>query len=220
MLRLTELRALTALPAGEIESSHLTTLAFYESHGEQYHRSTAHLDMQALYGPFLRELPPGASILDAGCGSGRDTRAFAERGYRVTALDASPTIVQLAAAFTGQPCTVLSFQEMAFRDACDGIWACASLLHVPKREMPDVMNRFLQALRPGGVLYISLQEGEGEGIAEDGRFFNYYTADAFREVTAGIPALRELACWMTEEIRSCHRRYRWLNLLLKKTMST
>jgi SAM-dependent methyltransferase len=193
------------------------TLAFYNSHSEQYHASTAHVDVGSLYDPFLRELPRGASILDAGCGSGRDTKAFAERGYRVTAIDGSARLAELATAFTGQPCTTLAFHDVAFIDAFDGIWACASLVHVAAREAPDVMGRFTRALKRGGVLYISLKEGDGERTADDGRFFCYYTADAFRRVTASIPALRELAVWTTEDVRSSQDRGRWLNFLLKKT---
>jgi 2-polyprenyl-3-methyl-5-hydroxy-6-metoxy-1,4-benzoquinol methylase len=204
------------LQTRETESRRLTTLAFYESQSERYARSTAHVDMEALYGPFLRELPRGGSILDAGCGSGRDTKAFAERGYRVTAIDASPTLVRRAAAFTEQQCKVLVFQDLAFRDEYDGIWACASLLHVPKRDVPDVLNRFTQALKPGGVLYISLKEGQGERTEEDGRFFNYYTADAFREVITGVATLRELPFCPTEEIRGCLNRGPWLNILLRR----
>jgi SAM-dependent methyltransferase len=194
-----------------------TTLAFYDSHSQQYHESTAHLDMGPLYDPFLRELRRGASILDAGCGSGRDTKAFAERGYRVTAIDGSARLVELATAFTGQPCTTLAFHDVAFLEAFDGIWACASLVHVPAREAPDVILRFTHALKPGGVLYISLKEGDGERIANDGRFFCYYGADAFRNVTTAVPALRELAVWTTDDVRSPSDDGRWLNFLLKKT---
>jgi SAM-dependent methyltransferase len=193
-----------------------TTLAFYDSHSEQYFASTAHVDMGPLYGKFLGELPRGASILDAGCGSGRDTKAFAARGYRVTAIDGSARLVELAAAFTGQSCTTLAFHDVAFRDAFDGIWACASLVHVPERDAPDVIGRFTDALKPGGVLYISLKEGDGERTADDGRFFCDYSAEAFRKVTASVPALRELVVWTTEDVRSSPASGRWLNFLLKK----
>ena len=194
----------------------LPTLAFYEKHSQEYYKSTVDVDMHELYGPFLSELPSAGRILDAGCGSGRDTKAFLERGYRVLAIDASPKMVQLATALTGQSCAVLRFQEMEFQEEFDGIWACASLLHVPKSQMHDVMHRFIQALKPGGIFYLSLKEGEGEHVAEDGRFFNYYTVDSFRQLLANFPALRELAFWKTEEIRSRQYRSLWLNFLLKK----
>ncbi|HEV8718627.1 MAG TPA: class I SAM-dependent methyltransferase [Candidatus Binatia bacterium] len=194
----------------------LQTLAFYENHSQDYYQSTVGLGMRELYGPFLSELPPAGRILDAGCGSGRDAKAFLERGYRVVAVDASPKMAQLATALIGQSCKVLCFQEMEFHEEFDGIWACASLLHVPKSQMHDVMRRFIKALKPGGIFYLSLKEGEGEHVAEDGRFFNYYTVESFRRLLANFPVLRELAFWKTEEIRSHEHRSLWLNFLLKK----
>ena len=82
--------------------------------------------------------------------------------------------------------------------------------------MPDVMSRFIEALKPTGILYLSLKEGEGEGIADDGRFFSNYSTSSFRELLAMLPVLREIAFWNTEEIRSTSHRQPWLNFLLKK----
>jgi SAM-dependent methyltransferase len=192
------------------------TLAFYEKHAREYWESTVRRDLHQLYQPFLKQLLSGAHILDAGCGSGRDTKAFLERGYRVTAIDASPEMARLATAFTGQPCNILSFQQMEFREEFDGIWACASILHVPKCEMFDVMRRFIRALKVGGHLYISLKEGEGERLAEDGRFYNYYTEDSFREVLGNFPTLCEVSFWKTEETRPGKTVIPWLNYLLQK----
>ncbi len=195
----------------------LTTIAFYDTNARQYSDSTVSLDLRQLYEPFLKELAPGAHILDAGAGSGRDTKAFLEQGYCVTAIDASSQLAQLATGFTGQRCEVLSFQEIEFREEFDGIWACASLLHVPKREMNDVLCRFIKALKPGGVFYMSIKEGEGERLAEDGRFFSSYTTNSFRELLANFSALREIAFWKTQESRSVAHPEPWLSFLLAKT---
>jgi SAM-dependent methyltransferase len=194
------------------------TLAFYEKHAKEYCDSTAKLDLHELYDPFLKDLSPGAHILDAGCGSGRDTKAFLERGFRVTAIDVSSELAKLATALTGQRCETLSFQQMQFCNEFDGIWACASILHIPKCEISGVMDRFIRALKVGGKFYISLKENEGERIAEDGRFFNYYTANSFRELLQNFPALHEVAFWKTEETRSRHHTESWLNFLLVKVL--
>jgi SAM-dependent methyltransferase len=199
-----------------LSRSCLSTIEFYDTHAKEYCEYTVHLDLHGVYERFLRELSPGAHILDAGCGSGRDTKAFSNRDYCVTAIDASPEITRLARTFASQPCGVLRFQDMEFREEFDGIWACASLLHVPKDEMPDVMVRFIQALRPTGILYLSLKEGEGERIAGDGRFFSNYSTSSFRELLETFPVLREIAFWKTEEIRSTSHRQPWLNFLSKK----
>jgi SAM-dependent methyltransferase len=186
------------------ESSPSSTIAYYDTHARE------------LYEPFLRHLPPEAHILDAGCGSGRDTKAFLARGYRVTAIDASPILARLATAFTGQHCEVIPFQELTFRKEFDGVWACASLLHIPKGEMHDVIPRFIHALKPGGVIYLSLKEGYGERFAEGGRFFSLYTADSFRQLLAHFPTLHEIEFWKTDEIRSLQPSGLWLNFLMRK----
>jgi SAM-dependent methyltransferase len=175
----------------------LATKRYYESRAREYSDSTLDLDVRELYKPFIERLKTGAHILDAGCGSGRDTKFFLECGYHVTAIDASAEMVRLATEFTGQTCQVLSFQRMTFKEEFAGIWACASLLHVPKKEMRDVMIRFARSLRPSGVFYISLKEGDGESVSDDGRYFSFYTAESFREVIKQTPHVLELHFWKT-----------------------
>ena len=192
-------------------------LDYYDAQAHTYYQSTVGLDMSSIYPRFLNELSPGAHIADAGCGSGRDTKAFLQRGFVVTAFDASPRMSDLAGAYTGQKCHVLRFQEMQFRRKFDGIWACASLLHVPKTEIGGVLRRFVAALKPGGIVYASFVEEEGERIAADGRLYNSYTPESFRELLATITTIREITTWRTEERSSPAKRAPWLNFLLKKT---
>ncbi len=199
-----------------MKSSPLNTVEFYETNAREYFESTVGLNLEDLYECFLKELHAGSHILDAGCGSGRDTKAFLDRGFRVTSIDASAQLSRLATTFTGVPCKVLRFQEMTYQGMFDGIWACASLLHVPQGEIDDVMGRFIRALKVGGVLYVSLKEGEGERIAEDGRFFSYYTVDSFRKLLTRFSTLQEIAFWKTEERRSQNHCEPWLSFLLKK----
>lgn len=192
------------------------TIAFYNDHASEYSASTSSVEMQDIQERFQRWLSPHARILDAGCGSGRDTKAFLKAGYEVTAIDASAALARLASAYTGLPCQVLRFQDMTFSNCFDGIWACASLLHVPKIEMPDVLSRICRALKPGGILYLSLKQGEGERVAGDGRLFNYYTQESFRTVLAGIRTLAERESWLSPERRSTTQTDPWVSFLLQK----
>jgi len=165
-------------------------LRFYENHWARFAAKASTYQMEPLYAPFLENISAGGFILDAGCGSGRDSVAFLKRGYRVKAVDISPTLVSLTRQ-AGVEAEVKALQELDYGPVFDGIWACASLLHIPKRDIVGVLGRLAIALHPGGVLFATLKEGEGEELAEDGRFFVYYKLEEFRTLleTAGWDVL-------------------------------
>ena len=173
------------------------------------------MDMAALYGPFLDLLPSGAHILDAGCGSGRDTLYFREHGYNVTAFDASTELAALASQLTGQPVLTLRFQEIEFADAFDGIWACASLLHVSRADIHSVLDKLAGALRLGGVMFLSFKNRDGEW-EEGGRFFNGYDVRSFEALVREHPVLSVTSIWTSEDVRPERRSEKWLNGLLRR----
>jgi SAM-dependent methyltransferase len=191
------------------------TIAYYESHAEQFAKSTLDVGMQSLYEPFLALLPQSGHILDAGCGSGRDSLCFLRRGYRVTAFDASPAMARIATEITGQPTAVLRFQDMSYEDEFDGIWACASLLHVPGRDMDDVFSRFTHALRGEGVWYVSFKRGTREEVRH-GRLFTDFTADRLRQTVQRHPRLNLIQVWETDDARPEREGQKWLNCLVRK----
>lgn len=167
----------TLISSKEVRSRNIQ---FYDEHAQQYCRDTADLDMSKGRAKFLAYLPRHARILDAGAGSGRDSVAFLKAGHHVQAIDASPELVREARS-RGVPSQVKSFQQVDDVEAFNGIWACASLLHVPRVELVSVLRRLRRALRPDGVMYITLKYGTGEAIASDGRFFCYHTPEEFAE---------------------------------------
>lgn len=169
------------------------TRDYYDEHSQAFRERTRGCDLTARYDAFLSRLAPAAHILDAGCGPGRDAAAFLGRGFRVTAIDASAAMVALATEATGQPARLLSFQELQFRDEFDGIWANASLVHVPLEEIDDVLDRLARALRRGGVLHISVKVGDGERVAPDGRFFCDYTEATLGALFARHPSMQLLS---------------------------
>ncbi len=143
---------------------------YYRQNAQRFFTDTASVDMSALYPPFIDCLPPGARILDAGCGSGRDVKAFSEMGFIVEAFDASAELVELARQLSGKPVAQMRFQDVDVVERYDGIWCCASLLHVSEAELPGVMIKLAMALKPGGVGYLSFKHGRGER-EKDGRRF-------------------------------------------------
>jgi len=165
---------------------------YYDANAEAFRQRTFGNDLTALYDPFTSLLPAGGHILDAGCGPGRDALAFLRRGFRVTAIDASPAMVELASQATGQPALLLRFEEIEFEASFDGIWACASLVHVPRAAIDGVLARLSRALVSGGVLYASLKCGDGERVAPDGRFFSDHDEASLRALLARHPELEIL----------------------------
>lgn len=187
---------------------------YYQLHAQRFFSETVDVDMSELYRPFVAHLKPGARILDAGCGSGRDAKAFSEMGYEVEAFDASAELVELARQHTGLPVKQMRFEEVTEVERYDGIWCCASLLHVPLAELPGVMAQLAKALKPGGVWYLSFKYGSGER-EKDGRRFTDMDEAGFAEVLSELSGIEVMECWPTHDQRP-ERDDSWINLVLSK----
>ena len=133
----------------------------------------------------------------------------------MTALDASEAMVELASRHIGRPVLHMSFDQVQFREHFDGIWACASLLHVPAHSMVEVLRQLGLALKPGGVMYASFKYGEGEAV-RDGRLFNDYDEGGLRDLLRSRPELKILKLWRTTDLRPNCNDVTWLNVLLRK----
>jgi SAM-dependent methyltransferase len=112
---------------------------------------------------FLRRLAPGARILELGCGAGRDSEAMLAQGFDVDPTDGTEAMVRQAEVRLGRSVGVMRFDELKAEAAYDGVWANASLLHVPRLALPDVLSRVFKALKPGGVHVATYKTGHGEG---------------------------------------------------------
>jgi SAM-dependent methyltransferase len=191
------------------------TLDYYDTHADEFIARTADVDMSHVYEPFLALVPQGGHILDAGCGSGRDSAEFVRRGYHVTAFDGSAQLARRAAQRTGFPVLHLTFDQVAWRQAFDGVWACGSLLHLPLPEVQDALLALANALRPGGVLFCSLKAGTCEGERE-GRWFTDTSPQALRSMLSGVPGLEVVRIWQTDDARPDRVGTRWVNALARR----
>ena len=200
-------------PPSDYRSS---TTAYYDAHASEFCQSTAFADMSELYATFLRQIPAGGRILDAGCGSGRDSLAFLRRGYSVVSMDASIEMVKATTSLTGQAALLLTFDAIQFDAEFDGIWACASLLHVSRRDLDAVLVRLTRALKPQGVLYLSFKYGDAERF-EQGRFFNDLNETLLKSLLADHPRLEIVKLWITDDVRNERRgSQQWLNALVRR----
>lgn len=192
------------------------SLGYYERNAKSYFKATRDADLSALYERFLRRLPKGARILDAGSGSGRDTLAFVRRGYAVSAFDSSAALCELSTRLTGVRTRLLRFQELEVEGEYDGIWACASLLHVSEAELPNAIGRLIRALKPDGVLYMSFKHGADERVTEDGRSFTDMTESGLRRVLRRVPGVKLEELWITAGEGQFQGQGEWLNALVTK----
>ena len=192
------------------------TIDYYNLNAENFIESTQNVDMHQAQDRFLQLLDENASILDFGCGSGRDTRYFLDKGYRVTATDGSSELCRLASDFTGIEVKEMLFEELDEIDTYDGIWACSSILHLPKLELLPVISKMYRALKDSGVIYTSFKYGEFEGV-RNGRYFTDFNEDSFKEFIAGIPELTIEEYWITGDARPERGNEKWLNLILRKS---
>ena len=193
----------------------MKTLNYYDLNAEEFVTQTQLLPFAGVQNRFLMRLPQGGHILDFGCGSGRDTRAFLRQGFQVTAVDGSAKMCRLASEFTGILVKQMRFQELDDKNVYDGIWACASILHLPKNELPGVMVRMREALKDHGLIYTSFKYGDFEGWIGD-RYFTYFTWKSFRDLIAGIGGLEIEEIWLTPDSRPERADQQWLNCTISK----
>ena len=192
------------------------TLKYYEKNAKSFADSTADIEFSEMQDSFLSNLKEGASILDFGCGSGRDTRYFLKKGYKVIALDGSAELCRIAEEKTGIPVIQMDFSEFAEKDKYDGIWACSSILHLPKQELKKVLVHMEQALHIGGIIYTSFKYGDFEGM-RNGRFFTDFTEASFRAFISDVDQLMIEKLWITNDVRPGRCDEKWLNMILKTT---
>ena len=191
------------------------TINYYNQNAENFIANTQNADMHPTQERFLRLLDANTSILDFGCGSGRDTKYFLEKGYQVTATDGSAELCRLASEFTGIKVKEMLFDELDAMNQYDGIWACSSILHLPKKELLPVIWKMCEALKDNGIIYTSFKYGDFEG-ERNGRYFTDFTEKTFREYIEKVPELTIEEAWITSDVRPGRGEEKWLNLILRK----
>lgn len=185
---------------------------YYDIHAEEYAEKTLKADMSAVQQDFLSLLPIGGFILDCGCGAGRDTRDFLKAGYNVLPIDGSAEMCRLTTELTRVDARKMLFEEIEFIDLFDGIWASASLLHVPKEKLGDVLHRLNGALKKNGVLFMSFKYGNFEGIRDD----RYYTDINDDDVESLVGEGWKMIKYYISGDKIGRDEVKWINIFMKK----
>lgn len=191
------------------------TLEFYNQNAAEFAAGTLTADMSPARSRFIACLSDGSYILDFGCGAGRDTKAFLDAGFQVDATDGSAELCASASAYTGIPVKQMLFSELDACEQYDGIWACASILHLPKAELADVIKKIEKALKTGGVLYTSFKYGTYEGM-RNGRYFTDFTEDTLKSFWEETTSMQCFDMWVSQDVRSDGKERQWISILARK----
>jgi SAM-dependent methyltransferase len=188
---------------------------YYNSNSESFIKDTRNIDMKKNYEVFLANIPDQGLILDAGCGSGRDSLIFQKLGYRVDAFDGSSSMVSEAKKLTGLNIELSTFEDFEFNRFYNGIWACASLLHVRRVNLVSILTRLSEGLISGGVLYSSFKYGNNERLNGE-RYFNDINEHVLKAYVDTVPDISVMQTWVTGNRRTNDNDEKWLNSLLLK----
>ena len=191
------------------------TLNYYNQCAEAYNETTLNIEFDSKREMLLKYLQPNAHILDLGCGSGRDSKGFLQKGYKVTAVDGSKELCKIASKNIGQDVICQLFNELDAVNEFDGVWACASLLHLPTNELKQTLKRVEKALKKDGYFYASFKYGDFEG-ERDGRYFNDFTEVSFSTLLKEFPNLELQEVEVTTDVIPGRENVSWLNVIMKK----
>jgi SAM-dependent methyltransferase len=172
-------------PSATLSSTSSITLAHYNRHADSFWEGTRDHDVSQNRDALLENLigPGPFRILDFGCGPGRDLKAFTDLGHEGIGLDGAERFVQLARRATGCEVWLQDFLQLKLPpEYFDGIFANASLFHVPSQELPRVLKELWAALKLGGVLFSSNPRGDNEEGWSGERYGVYYNYESWREV--------------------------------------
>lgn len=165
-----------------------TTIEYFNEKAEKCFQDAFTITERTNQDHFLSLLDPGASILDFGCGSGRDTAYFREKGFTVTPTDGSEGMCRFASEYLKTPVRLLEFNELDDVEMYDGIYASASIMHLEYEKLLEVFPKMIRALKPGGIIYVSFKYGEEDGFLGK-RYYCYMNEKRFAEMMAQFEEL-------------------------------
>lgn len=191
------------------------TIEYYNTNSSSFVNLTKDVKFNEMQNMLLKYLKEGDHILDLGCGSGRDSKAFLEKGYKVTSVDGSEELCKIASEYIGKEVIYSTFKEFKCTIKFDGIWACASLLHVKYDELKELMTNLSNNLKINGYFYLSFKYGNFEG-ERNGRYFTDMTEEKFKELIEHILQYELIETHITGDAREGREDEKWLNIILKR----
>lgn len=185
---------------------------YYDINAKDYIENTINCDMTIHYEKFLKYLPAKGKILDIGFGSGRDIIYFKSLGYNVEGIDTSFEFVKNMKNREFDV-SLMSVTKLNFKNTYDGLWACASLLHIKREELEETILRCINSLKDNGILYCSFKYGNKE-IEKDNRYFNYINEEIINDI-ANKNDLNIIDLYQSNDVRTIRNNEKWINIIFK-----
>ncbi len=193
------------------------TINYYNKMAQEFVETTKNVDFCALQNDFMSRVPKGGHIIDLGCGSGRDSKEFLKNGYSVEAIDGSKELCKLASEYIGIPVKCVYFQDYVPTKMADGIWACASLLHIEYKDIVTVIEKLSKFLKADGCFYMSFKYGDYEG-ERNGRFFTDMNEDRIKQIIFNTDLyIKDM--YISQDVRPGREAEKWINVFLYKNKS-
>ena len=190
---------------------------YYQTNADAFCKQTRAIEMSKAYADFLPLIEKGTHILDLGSGSGRDTKYFLETGYKVTAIDGCEALVKASSEYTGQKTLLMRYEDMAFDQEFDAIWASAALLHLSSEELPSILKKLVAASKPKSYWFVSFKYGETEYVDEKTqRFFHCETEKTLAKLISKVDGVAIHRAWPETSFRTGRPGHTWLHAILKR----
>lgn len=189
------------------------TVDYYNDNDLEYYNLTIEVDMSPICEKFLQYVRPGGRIIDIGSGSGRDIKYFLSKGYKATGIDASKELCRISWD-NGFNVENITIQEWNPNTHYDGIWANASLVHIPMEDIEDFFIKAKGCLNENGVIFVSMKVDLIKEYDEKGRFFCPFDETSLSMILQEQPSLQLVEKWYTQD-NLARTDFRWLNFILK-----
>lgn len=191
------------------------TIEYYNHNADKFVSDTLNCEFNQMQDKFLSYLSKNSNIIDLGCGSGRDSKYFIEQGHNVVAIDGSEELCKIAENLINKPVICKDFREIDYNNEFDGIWACASLLHLPKDDIANVINQCIKALKINGIFYCSFKYGDFEGYRNE-RYFTDLTEKPFENLISNLKNIKIKEMFVSNDVRKGRENEQWLNVFIVK----